>query len=299
MSTIVLMYHRVAPLDGDVYGLAVEPSNFITHVEHLARIGGVVPLHAALDATIAPQIAITFDDGYADNALLAAPLLASAGLPATYFITTGLLGRRRFWWDRIASALSPRAELPHGIDVSVGGRLLWLALDDAEARRTSLRFVHRRLRQLPPDELLETVDDLLAQVDVSAAHFDDETMSVDELRSMAALPGVDIGAHTRTHVQLREHPVDIQRAEIGGSLADLAKLLGQRTNSFAYPFGNATAVGRTAVRLVREAGCDIACTTEHGVATQRSKPHEIPRVNVGNWTGEDFATRIAALAASR
>lgn len=40
-----------------------------------------------------PQVAITFDDGYADNFEHALPALANHGLAATFFVTTGFVGR--------------------------------------------------------------------------------------------------------------------------------------------------------------------------------------------------------------
>jgi peptidoglycan/xylan/chitin deacetylase (PgdA/CDA1 family) len=47
-----------------------------------------------------PLLAITFDDGYADNSEIAAPILKEMELPATFFITTEYMGtRRRFPWD--------------------------------------------------------------------------------------------------------------------------------------------------------------------------------------------------------
>lgn len=49
-----------------------------------------------------PLLAITFDDGYADNAEVAAPILMQQGLPATFFVVTGALGREPRWpWDRM------------------------------------------------------------------------------------------------------------------------------------------------------------------------------------------------------
>ena len=51
-------------------------------------------------------MAITFDDGYADNAKLAGPILEGLGMPATFFITAGVVGSgREFWWDRLANLL--------------------------------------------------------------------------------------------------------------------------------------------------------------------------------------------------
>lgn len=49
----------------------------------------------------APVLAITFDDGYADNWELAAPILDLHSLPATFFVTSGAVGARsNFAWDR-------------------------------------------------------------------------------------------------------------------------------------------------------------------------------------------------------
>ena len=43
-------------------------------------------------------VVLTFDDGYRNNLLLAAPLLAKHHVPATLFVTTGLIGTDRWMW---------------------------------------------------------------------------------------------------------------------------------------------------------------------------------------------------------
>jgi peptidoglycan/xylan/chitin deacetylase (PgdA/CDA1 family) len=298
MSGVILMYHRVAAPRQDAYGLAVAPERFAEHVEHLVSGRSVVPLRDMLSPSRADRVAITFDDGYEDNAVVAAPVLAAAGLPATYFITTSRLGGKRFWWDRLAAGLLGPHPLPDGIDVGVGGQELWLALQDADARRASLRFLHRRLRPRPPGEVQSAVDDLLRRLDVPAPPEDERSMSHDQLKAMAGLPMVEIGAHTRTHLQLAGQPEAVQRAEVLGSVADLETLLDRPVRSFAYPFGTARAVGALAPGLARDAGCVLACSTEDAGVSRRPDRYRLPRLNVQDWTGTEFARQVARVAGS-
>src|SRR5262249_50361273 len=58
------------------------------------------------DAVPRRAVVVTLDDGYADNLRNAEPLLRRHDVPATCFLTAGLLGLRRFfWWDELARHL--------------------------------------------------------------------------------------------------------------------------------------------------------------------------------------------------
>lgn len=295
MTAVVLMYHRITDVGRDTYGLAVSPERFAQQVEHLSSTGSVVPLSEVTAPARALRIAITFDDGYADNAHTAAPLLEQAGLSATYFITTGRLGGRHFWWDRLADGLLGGHPLPEGVDVTVGDRPLWVSLGDATARAAAVRFLHRRLRPLPPDELAGTVDALLVALGVPDPPTDELSMTDGQLLELAGRSHAEIGGHTRTHLQLGGQRPAVQAHEVGGSLDDLRTLLGRPVTTFAYPFGSALAVGDLAPGLAREAGCTLACSTEHAPVTTRSDPYRLPRLDVRDWTAEELAAQVGRL----
>src|SRR5581483_9499448 len=53
----------------------------------------------------ARALAVTFDDGYADNAVAALPILARYGVPATFFIATDFVGGGRMWNDTVIEAV--------------------------------------------------------------------------------------------------------------------------------------------------------------------------------------------------
>lgn len=116
---VILMYHRVAELRHDPWGMAVSPSHFDQQLETLQRRGvrlmTVAELTAALaDGSLRPRsAAISFDDGYLDNLTAARPLLDKYAAPATVFVTASEIGSPDgFWWDQLADVLLARAVLP-------------------------------------------------------------------------------------------------------------------------------------------------------------------------------------------
>ncbi len=76
---IVLLYHRVARIAVDPWGLCVTPEHFVEHLEVLRKCQRIsldqIHVREWFSGTRAPRVAITFDDGYADNLYQAAPLL--------------------------------------------------------------------------------------------------------------------------------------------------------------------------------------------------------------------------------
>ena len=103
---IILIYHRVTDLPADPEMLAVSPDNFRLHMKFLKQQFGIVRFEEEWTNVQKPAVAITFDDGYADNVLEALPILEEIGVPATFFVSTGRIGSgREFWWDRLEGIL--------------------------------------------------------------------------------------------------------------------------------------------------------------------------------------------------
>jgi L-malate glycosyltransferase len=91
----VLAYHQVTDPAND--GSSVSIAAFQEQMAYLKANYRVVRLAdgvKALNAGGPPErlVAITFDDGYLDNATIAAPMLRSLDLPATFFVSTNMIG---------------------------------------------------------------------------------------------------------------------------------------------------------------------------------------------------------------
>jgi peptidoglycan/xylan/chitin deacetylase (PgdA/CDA1 family) len=132
-SAAILLYHRAADPELDPQLLSVSPARFTEHLDVLETHAAVVSL-----ARVAEErrgLAITFDDGYADNFDVAAPLLATRGIAATVFVTTGYLGRRP-WWDELESLLLRGGALPESLELEVDGvRRSWPIANGTSVQR--------------------------------------------------------------------------------------------------------------------------------------------------------------------
>src|SRR5207245_9913776 len=80
----------------------------------------------------AASLAVTFDDGYANNAIHALPVLRDLGIPATFFLPSGFIGSTRDLW--VSSLREIIRKWPDRPIPEEPGRLPAL-FGDSEARR--------------------------------------------------------------------------------------------------------------------------------------------------------------------
>jgi hypothetical protein len=110
----VLIYHRVGGASPDERDLGLE--EFRSQMELLADRHRVLPLDEALDALDAgddrPAVVLTFDDGFADLAGVAFPVLAERSLPFTVYLATHYVGGQMHWDGSTASAPGPALSWP-------------------------------------------------------------------------------------------------------------------------------------------------------------------------------------------
>ncbi|MFJ9520675.1 lipid II flippase MurJ [Kitasatospora sp. NPDC101801] len=98
----ILMYHSVADEEDDPYLLTVSPERFAAQMGWLHRTGrrGVSVrelLRARAEGTAGQLVGLTFDDGYADFARHAVPVLHEYGFTATAYVVPDLLGTENGW----------------------------------------------------------------------------------------------------------------------------------------------------------------------------------------------------------
>jgi peptidoglycan/xylan/chitin deacetylase (PgdA/CDA1 family) len=291
---IVLIYHRVATLSSDPEMLAVTPENFRVQMRYLKDNVSLVRFEEDWTKVSKPAVAITFDDGYADNALEALPILEEVGVPATFFVCTGTIGTtREFWWHELERLILGGEGLPSSFTLS-NDRFVrtWPTGTDLQRQE----FYHGIMRLMNNADAehrniwLSQLRNWAQSEEKSAgAH---RAMMLDELRLLAASRWVTIGAHTVTHTQLSSLPPDAQREEIATSKRQLEEWLGREIMVFSYPFGRRRHYTKESVKLCREAGFAKAAANFPGQAHRWTDPYRIPRHLVRNWPKEKFAGKL-------
>lgn len=87
--------------------------------------------------------------------------------------------------------------------------------------------------------------------------------------------GLELGAHTRSHPDLRALDAGRLHDEIAGAVEDIVRETGRRATGFAYPYGYHDARVVAAVRNI----CAWACTTRLSPVKGRQDPYRLPRLD--------------------
>ena len=274
----IFIFHRVycsldpmAPGEPDV-------TRFERLVRFLSRAFTLLPLEEAasrLASGTLPAAAacITFDDGYADNLILAAPILARFDAPATIFIATGYLDGGRMWNDTVIESI--RKTSVETLDLADLG-LPVVPLTTLEQKRGAIATLLPLIKYRPVDERIALAEGIARRARVTPPS--DLMLTTPQLRKLGSTPNITIGAHTRRHPILACTPSGEAEVEIGGSRNDLEALLQRGVDLFAYPNGRPDKDYRAEhVEMVRRAGFRNAVSTAQGVATAPADPLQLPR----------------------
>lgn len=311
---LVLMYHRVAEPTSDPWDMAVSPKNFAAQMDVLKQRGDCLALPEfarRIAGRNAPRrsIVITFDDGYRDNLLSAAPTLEARGLPATFFVVSGTLGAGRdFWWDALARIFLETPRLPPELRLeTASGPHAWRLGAAADCTPAEIRQLRGwRANETRPSHLRQTL--FLAVWDVLASHplaeaealcervaawagvdrrgpVADHPLEPDDIGRLVRGGLIDVGGHTVSHRPLDDLAPAEAAAEIKGCRAALSDLAGREIQSFSYPFGRFAPVTPS---LVREAGFACACNSRPRLAYAPADPYRIPRIVVPDLDAEAF-----------
>jgi len=289
----ILIYHRVLPQPDPLFPGEVDRVEFDKQLALLKSRFTVLPLldavRLARAGRLPPRAAcITFDDGYADNAEVALPLLQGHGLHATFFIATGFLNGGRMWNDSVIETVR---RAPDGVLDATTLGLGSHPLHTIEDRRRAIPALIGQLKYLPMEERLRQVTRLSELAGGPLP--DDLMMTTAQLHKLQAA-GMGIGAHTVSHPILAKLPPEQAQREIGEGKQALEAMLGAPVTLFAYPNGKpGEDYLAEHVDMVRALGFEAAVSTARGAARKGPDMFQLPRFTPWDRSPRRFVLRLA------
>lgn len=280
----VLMYHRILPKHDPRYakeepGMIVEPETFKQQLQIIKR--HFTPIHLSEWVTRQQQglplpakaCAITFDDGWVDNAEYAYPIIQEQQVPITLFAVSDMIGTdRQFWPNQIIQLLDSPTDLLETIT--------WLAphLSSLTAPREAASYTINRLKKFSDEQIYSWLADLPTTPENNNNIVNTGLMSWEQLKTMSQNNLVEVGSHTRNHFRLNgQLDEQILNKEIISSKQHLQEELGQAINLFCYPNGD---ICPKTIELVQQ-HYQAAVTTQRGInKADTNQLHTLTRIGI-------------------
>lgn len=289
----IFIFHRVLPVPDPLRPGEPDVHRFERIVGFITRYFQVLPLTEAVRALEqgklpAAAACITFDDGYADNLTVAAPVLKRHGASATIFVATAFTGGGRMFNDEVIEAV--RVAPPGELDWREFGLGCAELGDDA----SRVAFIHKTLGALRYRALADRIEiagEVVRRAGLESSS--DLMLSRSQLVEWCDL-GFEIGGHTVTHPILSRLSEAEAYAEISAGRDQIAQWLGKAPDSFAYPNGvPGRDYGPRDIDLVKRAGYSSALSTARGAATRQTDLHQLPRFTPWDRSMWAFGLRCA------
>lgn len=274
-SWAILVFHRVVPDEtfagAPVVGkLAVRLGDFRKILDWLALNALVVSLDDGVDALRGkrrddrrPLVSLTFDDGYKDNLVVAAPELTRRSMPGTFYVASDYLDRvTPYWWD-VVQLWSHQRGLP------------------SSQIQKKIKALHGTRRHVEVERMAREAGD--------TAHTP-ACLTREDVRSLSAL-GMTVGNHTASHPELDQLAPSEIRREIVSAHGRLAELLPVPPQHFAFPEG---CVAPAADEVLAALGYRTAVTTQHGRNNRGTDRFRLRRIDGRYLVGDRGFSRQRA-----
>jgi len=288
----VMIFHRVLPTHDPLRPSEPDANEFESRMLDVRRWFNVLPLGDAIKRLKegrlpARPLAITFDDGYADNHAVALPILQRLGLPATFFVATSFLDGGRMWNDTVIEAVrvyrAPELDL---VDLGLDR----YPVRTVEEKRAAIHQILVGLKYIERDRRSAVADTIAQRAGTALPN--DLMMTSNQVADLHH-KGMTVGAHTATHPILLKLTSAAARDEIASGKAALEQIVGAPVTLFAYPNGKpGQDYGPEHVSMVKELGFEGAVSTSWGVSGSGSDTFQLPRFTPWDRVPTRYGARL-------
>ncbi|EGG99865.1 hypothetical protein imdm_557 [gamma proteobacterium IMCC2047] len=286
----ILMYHRVMPEPDPLRPWEIDQQQFRKHMQWISGIFNVIPLTEAVaqlkNGTLKRRsLAITFDDGYLDNATHALPVLQESDFHATFFCTSAWLGGGQMWNDKVIESI----RLWEGDTLTIDELDLYdLPLASIAEKNKAIASILPKLKYLPTAERQIIAERLESQV----SELPQLMMRAEQIKQLHAA-GMEIGGHTHSHPIIAQLDDQSLQNELTTNKQMLETIIGEEISLFAYPNGKPDIdYLKNQIGIIKQTGYKAAVTTQTAIAAKGTSDYELPRFTPWDNSPAKFLLRL-------
>lgn len=247
-----------------------------------------VPEIIANGANTRPYLSVTFDDGYKNNYDVAAEIMSNMDIPATFFISTGYIDKKRWMWTDLLeySILNTKKKL-----ISIDEYNLKYNVKSLNDKHEAINNIKKALKaggNGKIDMLIHSVSAELLDGKTVDPFGDYEFMTWSDVKNLHN-SGFGIGAHTVNHPILSNIETSQAEHEIVGSKAAIIDEIGVCSNVFCYPNGKLNDYNADVIDVCKK-NYSAALTTNSGSAVGGNM-YELNRVGISDDMRGSLLTR--------
>lgn len=238
--------------------LKQEGYNFVSLEDVYRRLRGEIP-------PLRKAVVFTMDDGFIDQATIAAPIFAEFNCPLTIFLITGFLDRKLWPWDDQVSYVFS-ATKQRKFTIRIGSNNIPYETISTDQRVLNAKDFRNRVKLVTESEMLQALDDLSRNAEVIIPEepiFPYLPMTWDMARKLEK-DGVAFAPHTVSHPILSRLTPERVQYEISESWRRVREELSHPLPIFAYPTGRRIDFGIREIKILEEVGLSGATTMEPG-----------------------------------
>jgi len=275
----VLLYHGVpnhSPQPHNAYNFTA--ADFEKQVAYLKKHFTFIHPHDIFKTrppSLRKELLLTFDDGFRNNAVLAAPILRKYNVPALFFVCGRHCERGRYLWFTHLQALRY-----HFKDAGFSFRGEYFDMSP-EQRERSIDRLHKLLLSLRPHPhaMYDAIERELPNMQsfIAPQDMDDwySGMTAEQLAELASDPLFSIQAHTTDHPQLPSCDKEEAARQLQENKQFIERICGTVVTDISYPSGD---YGVREIEICKASGFE----TGYAVTPKVNSFHEfeIPRAGI-------------------
>lgn len=241
------------------------------HLQYLKKKGhsfvSVMDVHAAVRGkkTLPPRsIAFTIDDGFLDQATIAAPVFVEFECPLTIFLITGFLDGDLWPWFSQVQHLVGTSGIS-SFELEFPDNRHSFSTECSISRKKSASAIIEMMKSLDAERIPDLIDQLSRATRVAVPKDppnEFRPMTWDIARELEQ-KGISFGPHTISHPILANVSDQRSKREIVDSWRRMKEELVHPVPIFCYPNGRICDYGRREIDFIRNAGLVGAVSTVH------------------------------------